>query len=262
MKKSDVNNFSFEWKIHQKTQLDSKNNDTSEKNFNIRFGFDKKFWENKKVLDVGCGTGRYAIIPLKYGAYVTGVDLSDSIQVAKKNLKDFDKAELVEADLFSLPFKEESFDVIYSFGVLHHTPDPYSAFKGLLKFLKPGGQICITLYHKSGMYHSSRYLRKITTIINPKLLYPLLAIAVFILYIPYKYLGFRYGILGRIMPISLSSNFFEAILDTFDCYSPKFQFTYDTYEIYNWYKDNNLKNIDIIPQAALKDNNVTLLGTK
>ena len=256
MKKSDVHNFSFEWKIHQKTQLDNKKNDTSEKNFNTRFGFDKIFWEKKKVLDVGFGTGRYAIVPLKYGAHVTGIDLSDSIQVAKKNLKDFDKAVLVEADLYSLPFAEESFDVIYSFGVLHHTPDPYSAFKGLLKFLKPGGHICITLYQKSGMYHSSRYIRKVTTKLNTKLLYFIVCIFVSMLYIPYKFLGFRYGILGRFMPISLSNNLYEAVLDTFDCYSPKYQFTYDIHEVYDWFKSSNMKEIDIRPQ------DVTILGKK
>ena len=256
MKKSEVDNFSFEWNIHKKTQLDSNGYNSSEKNFNIRFGLPKKFWKNKKVLDVGCGTGRYAQIPLKYGAVVTGIDLSSSIQIAKKNLENYKRIELLEADLFSPPLKKNYYDVIYSFGVLHHTNDPEKAFKGLLKYLKPGGIICITLYHKYGMYHTSRYLRTITTKLNPKLLYTLVCFFVTILYLPYRFLGFRYGILGRIMPISLSSNFYEAILDTFDCYSPKYQFTYEIHEVYNWFKHSNMKEIAVRPQ------DITILGKK
>jgi len=75
-------------------------------------------------------------------------------------------------------------------------------------------------------------------------------------YIPYRYFGFRYGILGRFMPISLSDSVREAILDTFDCYSPKYQFTYADYEVFQWFKENGLCNIEVRPQP------VTVLGYK
>ena len=141
-----VKNFSLEWKIHKKTQVDSFEKKNSEMNFNKRFGLPVSFWKGKKVLDVGVGVGRYAKVALDAGAEVCGIDLSYAVDVAKENLANYSHISLCQADVFSLPFADESFDVIYSFGVLHHTPDPRKAFHGLLRFLKPGGIICLTLY--------------------------------------------------------------------------------------------------------------------
>jgi len=245
-----VGNFSFEWKIHRSTQIDDGEFTDSAEFFNLRFGKDKEFWTDKKVLDVGVGVGRYAKVALDMGAKVVGVDLSYSIDVAGENLSGYENYEGVQADLFELPFADESFDVIYSFGVLHHTPDPRIAFEGLLRLLKPGGTICITVYEDRGMYHSSRYLRKLTTKLPPAILYPLCVVYTSIMYVPYRYLGFRYGFFGRFAPISLSSSFKEAILDTFDCYSPQYQFTYSDYDIFRWYKENKLNDIEIRPQPV------------
>jgi SAM-dependent methyltransferase len=251
-----VGNFSLEWKIHKKTQVDDAKTRTSEANFHLRFGLPRNWWKGKRVLDVGVGVGRYAQVPLDAGAEVWGADLSYAVDTARVNLDGYPAARLVQADVFALPFAPESFDAIYSFGVLHHTPDPRKAFEGLLRYLKPGGVICLTLYTDYGMYHSSRYLRKVTTKLPASVLYPISALATLLLYVPYRYLGFRYGLLGRFMPISLSGNIREAILDTFDCYSPKYQFTYADDEVFAWFKQAGLRDIEVRPQP------VTMLGYK
>lgn len=250
-----VENFGFEWSIHQNTQIDNDYRKESKKHFELRFDGHLNKFKNAKVLDVGVGVGRYAKIAELWGAHVVGVDLSSSIDIAKKNLN-MSKTTLLQASVFNLPFAPNSFDIIYSFGVLHHTPNPRLAMSKLVSLLKPGGILCITVYEKGSMYYTSRYARNVTTKLPNLLLYSLCILYVTLMYIPYKYLGLRFGLLGRLLPISLSNNFFEAILDTFDCYSPTYQFTYRESEIYRWFKEEKLKNVEF------KDEPVTLLGEK
>jgi 2-polyprenyl-3-methyl-5-hydroxy-6-metoxy-1,4-benzoquinol methylase len=105
------------------------------------------FFRGKKVLDAGCGNGRFAYYAAKYGAEVWAIDLGPAVEVAHHNTESVG-ANVVQADLHNPPFALESFDFIYSIGVLHHLPDPEVAFRNLLRFLKPGGEVQIYLYWK------------------------------------------------------------------------------------------------------------------
>jgi SAM-dependent methyltransferase len=106
-----------------------------------------EFFRGKKILDAGCGNGRFAFYAAKYGAEVWAIDLGPAVEVARKNTESYN-VNVVQADLHNPPFAFESFDFIYSIGVLHHLPDPEPAFQNLLRFLKPGGVVQIYLYWK------------------------------------------------------------------------------------------------------------------
>lgn len=107
-----------------------------------------EFFRGKRVLDAGCGNGRFAHYAAEYGAEVWAIDLGPAVEVARRNTEDAGQVQVVQADLHQPPFALESFDFIYSIGVLHHLPDPEPAFRNLLRFLKPGGEIQIYLYWK------------------------------------------------------------------------------------------------------------------
>jgi SAM-dependent methyltransferase/uncharacterized protein YbaR (Trm112 family) len=106
------------------------------------------FFRGKLILDAGCGNGRFAYYAAKYGAEVWAIDLGPAVEVAAKNTESLGNVQVIQADLHNPPFALESFDFIYSLGVLHHLPDPEFAFRNLLKFLRPGGEVQIYLYWK------------------------------------------------------------------------------------------------------------------
>src|SRR5437667_7732405 len=126
--------FGFQWQVFARTQLDTDQSHRSEIAFRRRSGFAPEDLAGKLVLDVGCGMGRFADVATRWGARVVGIDLSLAAEVAARNLagRDF---RAFQADVFNLPFAVETFDCIYSIGVLHHTPDCEAAVKVLAQYL-------------------------------------------------------------------------------------------------------------------------------
>src|SRR5262249_2133360 len=79
-------------------------------------------------------------------AVIVGVDLSRAVVAARELTVGLPTVTLVRGDLLALPFASQSFDQIYSLGVLDHTPDPRAAFLSLARLLKPGGRIVVWVY--------------------------------------------------------------------------------------------------------------------
>jgi SAM-dependent methyltransferase len=117
--------------------------------FRNRTGLDPDDLEGRTVLDAGCGMGRYLRVAAESRARrIVGIDLSLAVVAAREHTRDDPRIEIVQGDLLRLPFANESFDHIYSLGVLDHTPDPRSAFLGLTRLLRPGGRIAVWVYPK------------------------------------------------------------------------------------------------------------------
>jgi ubiquinone/menaquinone biosynthesis C-methylase UbiE len=120
------------------------------KEFYIADFVDFERWRGKKVLEIGCGAGSDLIKFAQHGADITGIDLSSkSIELASKRLEVYGlSGKAIEADAETLQFEDNTFDAIYSCGVLHHTPDIIKAISEVRRVLKPDGEIRIMLYHR------------------------------------------------------------------------------------------------------------------
>lgn len=116
--------------------------------------------EGKKVLEIGCGNGADGAMFARNGAVYTGADLTETaVKAASRHfdIEGLDGTFQIE-DAERLSFADESFDIVYSFGVLHHTPDPARAVKEVYRVLKPGGRAIVMLYHKRSFNYCVRIL--------------------------------------------------------------------------------------------------------
>lgn len=122
-------------------------------------------WRGCKVLEVGCGMGTDLLQFARAGAEVTGVDLTPrAIEITSEHLRVYGySGELRTADAEHLPFASDSFDVVYSHGVLHHTPHTAAAIVEVHRVLKPGGAAMVMLYHKNSLNYrfNIRVLRRL-----------------------------------------------------------------------------------------------------
>lgn len=109
------------------------------------------FFENKRVLDAGCGIGRNALWVLKAGAkYVCAFDYdARTIDVAGRNLRDFKNCDVIYDSIYDINFNEE-FDCAFSIGVIHHLARPKDAVKKLVESIKVGGTLIIWVYAREG----------------------------------------------------------------------------------------------------------------
>jgi len=103
-----------------------------------------------KVLEIGCGLGTDGAQFAEAGADYTGVDLTDAaVELARKRFELFGlSGKFQTADAENLDFADESFDLVYSHGVLHHTPETQKAIDEIHRVLSPGGRAVIMLYHR------------------------------------------------------------------------------------------------------------------
>lgn len=104
----------------------------------------------KTILEVGVGIGVDSMQWSRSGNRVFGIDYNlPSVQITRARFKDAGaEGTFLNSDAENLPFADASFDIVYSFGVLHHTPGTEKAIQEVYRCLKPGGQAIIMLYYK------------------------------------------------------------------------------------------------------------------
>lgn len=112
--------------------------------------------KGKKVLEIGCGMGAHASVFANAGAEVTAIDLTErAVSMTKKRFELFNikNASVMRSDAENLPFPDNSFDFVWSWGVIHHSADTQRIVKEIFRVLKPNGQASVMIYHRN----STRY---------------------------------------------------------------------------------------------------------
>jgi len=114
-------------------------------------GVREEEYTSKKILDCGCGTGEFTCWYASRGNQVTAIDLSGpSLQQAREYAEKYDLLDRIDFrqhSVLEMDLPDASFDLVYSYGVLHHTPDPYRGFQNMVRVCKPGGIVIVSVYN-------------------------------------------------------------------------------------------------------------------
>ena len=233
--------FHFQWEKFAKTQLDKEKEGLS---FSKQRFFAETLWKHQNltgenILEVGSGAGRFSKVVLEQTlGNLYSVDYSGAVNTNRKNNIGIapERFHLFQASVYELPFPDGSFDKVFCFGVLQHTPDFERSVKCLINKAKIGGEVVVDFYPINGWWtkiQSKYILRPITKRISHQRLFTLieknidwLIKAHFILH------RIGLGLLTRFLPVcniketlpgQLSPEELRehSILDTFDMFSPE-----------------------------------------
>ena len=166
--------FGLEWTKHARTQYDSYSGiPASEQRFFGQTGWPRKM-SGELILEVGSGSGRFTEQAASTGATVVSLDYSYAVDAnyASNGLRD--NVLIVQADVFAMPFRPHSFDRVFCFGMLQHTPNPSRAFASLPSAVKAGGLLCADIYKVSfwrTIAQTKYWVRPFTRRMNPDVLY-------------------------------------------------------------------------------------------
>jgi SAM-dependent methyltransferase len=253
-------NFGFQWNRFRRTQLDSGTGlPISRDRFQRATGWSRETLAGARVLDVGCGAGRFAEVALALGASVVAIDYSSAVDACRANLTDAN-LQVAQADVYALPFAPGTFDFVYSLGVIQHTPDVAKTIAALARQVKPGGELVVDVYrrHLKGWLHPRIWLRPITTRMDARRLFTLVERAAPVLLKVSNAVG-AIPVAGRplqrLVPVAnyagqlpLSPAQLEewAILDTYDWLAPAYDQPQTAGTLQQWMTDAGLTDIRVL----------------
>lgn len=243
-KRSELS-FGTEWKLFNREGWDEREKHERNHFFNYT-RLTPSMLTNKIVFDVGCGNGRYInIIQKQNPKLIIGLDVSEASYVAFENTKHMKNVLILRGNLMKSPVVEKYFDIVYSIGVLHHTPSAMDSFNSLAKFCKINSVFSVYLYGRGNpiLYTVNNILRnrvfsKLPLIFTKIFSIVLSTIMFFILRIPY--LGsFISSLLNKFIYLGGYHNMFDA-------YSAGYTSFHSPEEVESWYHQNGFScHIDV-----------------
>ena len=257
---SYAESFGEQWMRFRRTQIDRFNGTTlSRDRFYSGTGWTPEGVKDQRILEVGCGAGRFTQVLLDAGAEIYAIDLTSAVEACWANCGPHPRLHVSQADLFQLPFREQGLDKIFCYGVLQHTPDPRRAFLSLVPFLRPGGEIAMDVYLRTwrNLASKSKYLyRWLTTRMPRETLFRFVR-----WYVPrwlpidtqIKRIPKLGSVLGMLipcwnyahLPLTKEQVIEWGVLDTFDALSPTYDVPQSVPQVRSWFEEAGLVDVRI-----------------
>ncbi len=254
--------FGYQWTKFSRTQLDEHLGvPLSEERFQTETGWPRSL-AGERILEAGSGMGRFTRCAAATGAEIVSFDYSSAIDANYANNHHLPNIHFLQADIRKPPFAPGTFDKVFCFGVLQHTPDPEQSFRSLLPMVRHGGEFVSDVYRRSWKtwFWGQYYLRVITRRIPPERLFPLVE----------RYFNIVHAATGLLLPVS--SHFSKLVslllgtadyrglypmrpevmrewclLDTFDKLSPTFDSPQTLADVRRWFDGAEVSSFDVRP---------------
>ncbi|MGA2669684.1 MAG: methyltransferase domain-containing protein [Ignavibacteria bacterium] len=228
--------FGQEWKIF-KYDSDTTwgfSKDTRKKRFLKELLTDENSLKGKSLIDIGCGNGVLTSGIAEFGMETFGIDVSPSVERAYLNNQNVN-SHFLQADLQNPPFKNQSFDIVYSTGVLHHTNNTELSFSCICPLLKHSGRLYIWLYkpEKDLRHNFLINLRKFTN-----------KLPIAMQYVFYLTFLVPQGLIKEKLR-GKKISWREQLINYFDVLSPEFRFEHTPEEVRLWFTKRNFGNINV-----------------
>ena len=247
---SYADSFGYQWTTFRQTQLDSSVRTESEETFSLKTGLSPEDVEGKSVLDVGCGMGRFSDVVARWGAgTIVAMDLSRAVEAAKENLAGYSGTHVIQGDASNPPIAPGSFDVVFSIGVLHHTPSTVKSLAAAARLVKPGGVFAVWLYSRQlrVTHLGSEVLRPITSRMAEDRLLRIVQAVVPRMDSLHERLPIVSKPLRVALPTSAHPDPEWRVLDTFDWYSPRYQWKHSDSEVVGWFRRLGFEDVQSLP---------------
>jgi len=267
-----ADSFGFQWNQFRREQLDSDNGaGLSRQRFIDETGLSENDLKGLRVIEAGCGAGRFLEVVSENDCEVVGVDISNAVEAAAETVRGRPNAHVVQASVLELPFKSGVFDLCFSIGVLQHTPDAQQAATVLPRVVRSGGQVAVTVYERKPwtLLNGKYLIRPLTKLLNLRVLLVLVKVIVTLLF-PLTEVLFRIPVIGRIfafvIPIcdyskmtklNLLQRYQSVILDTFDMLSPAYDRPMTQTELKQALVQSGVQHVRRLPSSGLN-----LIGEK
>lgn len=259
-------NFGWQWNQYRQTQLDSfSGTSISRDRFVTSTGWTPDMLKGRRVLDIGCGAGRFAEVALDFGAEVLALDYSSAVDACYLNHHSHPRFSVIQGDVYHLPVRPEAFDYVYCLGVLQHTPDVKRAFRALVPPVRLGGALAVDVYPKLWQTVASAkyWVRPLTTRLRQDRLFRLIERLLPVLFPLSRALG-RVPKVGRklrqLIPVSNYAGIYPlgpaqlrewALLDTFDMLSPKYDQPQTARTLRGWFDAAGLVQVEVFRHGHL-----------
>ncbi len=225
-----------------------------------------------RVLDAGCGGGRYSKVAGEAGADVVGADHSAAVDKAAQLCSHLPNVHFLQGDLKHLPLQPASFDFAFSIGVMHHDADTRAVFDAVAKLVKPGGRMAVWLYRRNQWWQEfiNSSLRRRTTNMPVERLEHWCRWGAWLGGIPIVN-----KTLNKVVNFSAHPNWENRVCDTFDWFAPQYQYHHTVAELTNWFQAAGFSDLRILPpektgrvyrwvyeQNLLIGSGINVIGTK